>query len=107
MCRLYARKCDALARSLVEWCEPYARFQRPRGGFFLWLECLNGLDAARVARAAVEEGVFVVPGRNFYHESAGDDAGAQFLRLAFSTASPEALAEAGQRLARAFARVAE
>jgi 2-aminoadipate transaminase len=105
MQELYGTKCDALTRSLVEWCEPYARFQRPDGGFFLWLECLGGVDAGVIARAAAEDGVLLVPGTHFYHESAGAEAGASFLRLAFSTASPKALGEAGKRLAGVFARI--
>src|SRR5579883_457615 len=96
MRRLYARKCEALCDSLVEWCEPYVRFRRPEGGFFLWLECRAGIEAGTVARYGIEEGVMFSPGRNFFLD--GDDA--RHLRLAFSTATPEELREAGKRLAR-------
>lgn len=102
MRRLYAEKCDALSSSLVNECEPYARFLKPQGGFFLWVECLGGIDSAKVAQLAAEEGCLVVPGRNFFMD--GKDS--SHLRLAFSTESPQDLREAGKRLSRAFARAA-
>jgi len=103
MRRIYAEKCHALSSSLVQECEPYVRFLRPRGGFFLWLECLPGIDASAVAEYAAQEGALIVPGRNFFMTN-GDTA---HLRLAFSTESPEQLRDAGRRLARALARAAE
>ncbi len=100
--RIYSEKCDALSTTLLEECEPYARFVRPDGGFFVWLECRDGLDSARVAQLAPEEGVLVVPGRNFFLEQNDST----HLRLAFSTETPDDLREGARRLARAFARAA-
>lgn len=103
MRRIYARKCASLADALITEAEPYVRFLRPRGGFFLWVECLGGIDAARVAQIAAEEGALVVPGRNFFMDPQD---GRSFLRLAFSTESPQDLHEGGVRLARALSRAA-
>ncbi len=102
MRKLYSEKCQALMGSLMNECEPYMRFQRPQGGFFLWVECRDGIDSGEVAKFAAEEGALIVPGRNFYMD--GKDS--SHLRLAFSTESPADLTEAGRRLARAFARAA-
>ncbi|HZQ38271.1 MAG TPA: PLP-dependent aminotransferase family protein [Dehalococcoidia bacterium] len=102
MHRIYSEKCEALASTLIEECEPYARFVRPQGGFFIWLECREGLDSARVAQLASEEGVLVVPGRNFFMEQNDSS----HLRLALSTETPDDLREGARRLARAFARAA-
>ena len=102
MRRLYADKCAALTRSLMDECEPYMTFLRPQGGFFLWVECREGIDAATVAQYAAGEGALIVPGRNFFMD--GKDT--SHLRLAFSTEKPRDLAEAGKRLARAFSRAA-
>jgi 2-aminoadipate transaminase len=102
MRKLYADKCAALSGSLINECEPYMRFQRPQGGFFLWVECRDGINAGDVAKYAAEEGALIVPGRNFYMD--GQDT--SHLRLAFSTEKPDDLKEAGKRLARAFARAA-
>ncbi|MBI4202440.1 MAG: PLP-dependent aminotransferase family protein [Chloroflexi bacterium] len=96
---IYARKCEALARSLEEHCAEYVRFRRPGGGFFLWLECL-GPTAQEVRAAAGRQGLAFPPGDNFFLGRERDDT--THLRLAFSTASLEELAEAGLRLRAAF-----
>ncbi len=56
---LYAEKAVTLERALVEHCEPYLTFARPRGGFFLWPRLQGGLTAEALQRAAFEEGVLV------------------------------------------------
>lgn len=99
---LYAQKCAALCDGLVDECEPYARFVRPDGGFFVWLECRDGISAAQVQKYAMEEGAMVVPGRVFFPDRSDD----RYLRLAYSTVSPAELREAAKRIGRAFARAA-
>jgi DNA-binding transcriptional MocR family regulator len=37
----------------------------PRGGFYLWCRLPNGLKAADVARAALEEDILLAPGNVF------------------------------------------
>ncbi len=95
----YAQKCDALCRSLEEHCAPYARFRRPQGGFFLWVECL-GPSARAVRDAAAAEGVTFPVGSSFFVNREADDA--THVRLAFSPVSLAELAEVGPRLRRAF-----
>ena len=100
---LYAEKLDILAGALTELAEPYLTFQRPLGGFFLWLSLQQGLTAEAVQRAAIDEGVVFPLGRAFYPD--GRDAG-EHLRLAFSWTAREDLPLGAERLARACARVA-
>jgi 2-aminoadipate transaminase len=102
MRELYSQKCAILCEALIDECEPYMRFERPEGGYFLWLECAEGLSARAVAQAAAEEGLSCVPGGVFYLDR-GDD---RHIRLAFSYARLAELAEAARRLRRAFERVA-
>jgi 2-aminoadipate transaminase len=71
-----------------------ARWNRPEGGYFLWLELPDGVDSTRLLEAA--DGVTFVPGRDFFPRGGGGHSAA---RLAFSFASPAALAEAAARLA--------
>lgn len=98
---IYAAKCDALARSLEEHCGQYVRFRVPKGGFFLWVECL-GVPAREVREAAATEGLSFPSGASFFVNRERDDT--SHLRLAFSTASLEDLAEVGPRLRAAFQR---
>ncbi len=104
MRELYALKCRALCDSLQEYCEPYARFTRPDGGFFLWLECI-GAPASEVRIAAAEEGLIFPSGSMFYHDA--NRAQDKYLRLAFSSASVEQMSEVGPRLLSAFRKVVD
>ena len=109
---LYARKAEALQRGLREYAEPYADFRSPRGGFFLWVRLRDGLSADAVQREALQEGAVFPVGRAFFPDHAdrgGDgvaDAGGDYIRLAYSTASVEELEEAAARIARACERAA-
>ncbi|MDI6870708.1 MAG: PLP-dependent aminotransferase family protein [Bacillota bacterium] len=93
----YRVKCEALHEALraedlpIEW-------ERPGGGFFLWVTLPEGGDARRLLETARREGVAFVPGEAF-HVTAGG--GRRSLRLAYSQSSPERLREAAARLGRA------
>ena len=101
---LYAEKCDVLCESLLEHCEPYVRFEKPDGGFFLWVDCI-GASAEDVANAAAEEGLVFPLGSHFFKDR--ENAKDSHLRIAFSNAPLEQLAEAGIRLKKAFMRVVD
>ena len=101
---IYAEKCEILVESLLAYCEPYVRFRKPEGGFFLWVECV-GASARDLAQAASEEGLVFPLGSNFFSDRENSDD--NHVRMAFSTAEPEKLAEVGPRLRAAFHRVAD
>jgi 2-aminoadipate transaminase len=93
---LKARR-DALLEALDEHLEGTgARWNRPEGGYFLWLELPEGIDATALLAAAERLGVTFVPGPDFFPRGGG---GRSAARLAFSFASPAQLAVAGARLA--------
>ena len=94
---LKARR-DALLAALEERLGGAgARWNRPEGGYFLWLELPEGGDAKALLGAAEDAGVTFVPGPDFF---AGGGGGGSAARLAFSFASPAEIAEAVGRLAR-------
>jgi 2-aminoadipate transaminase len=88
--------CAALEREL-----PDARFARPEGGYFLWVELPEGTDAAALADAAAQRGVALIKGSDFMLEG-GDSA----LRLAYSGVGPGEIEEGVSRLAEAYAGLA-
>jgi 2-aminoadipate transaminase len=102
MRELYATKCAAVSEALIDECEPYLRFLRPDGGFFIWLELAPGISARRAVQAAAEEGLICVAGDHFFLGDSGD----RHIRIAFSTAPISALPEAARRLREAFERIA-
>jgi DNA-binding transcriptional MocR family regulator len=93
---LKARR-DALLGALDEhFAAAGARWTRPEGGYFVWLDLPDGIDAAELLAAAERLGVTFVPGPDFFPRGGG---GRSAARLAFSFASPAQLAEAVSRLA--------
>ena len=80
---------ERLAMTEVTW-------NRPEGGYFLWLELREGQDATALLAAAERVGVTFVPGPDFFPRGGG---GRSAARLAFSFASPAQLSDAVARLA--------
>jgi 2-aminoadipate transaminase len=87
--------CDALER---EW--PDARFQRPDGGYFLWVDLPEGTDVGALSDAAAARDVQFVKGSDFVLEGAESS-----LRLAYSGVTPEQIEEGIKLLAEAYAEV--
>jgi 2-aminoadipate transaminase len=98
---LYKAKCEALCESLEEHCSQYARFVKPDGGFFLWVECI-GPKAREVMEQAAKLGLIFPVGANFFLEQEKDDT--SHLRLAYSTASVDELRRVGPLMREAFVR---
>jgi DNA-binding transcriptional MocR family regulator len=84
--------CDALEREL-----PDARFVKPQGGYFLWVDLPRGTDVAALFAAAAERGVQFVKGSDFVL-----DGGDSSLRLAYSGVTPVEIEEGVKRLAEAY-----
>ena len=70
-------------------------WNRPRGGFFLWMRLPERIDTEEMLGRAIETGVAYVPGRHFCVDGSGRSA----LRLTFSKESPERLREGAKILA--------
>ncbi|HEV2712400.1 MAG TPA: PLP-dependent aminotransferase family protein, partial [Gaiellaceae bacterium] len=63
---------DALVEALEEHLGATgARWNRPEGGYFLWLDLPAGLDAVELLRAAERLGVTFVPGPDFFPRGGG------------------------------------
>ena len=92
---------DALLESLPGLPDG-ATWTRPEGGYFLWLELPERLDAAEVnERATREIGVSFVPGAGFFAE----DPRRSSARLSFSYPSVEQIATGAGRLVELVRRI--
>jgi DNA-binding transcriptional MocR family regulator len=69
-----------------------ARWSRPEGGYFLWLDLPDGVDGGELLSRAESTGVTFVKGTDFGGPS-------NSARLAFSFASPAEIDEGVARLA--------
>jgi DNA-binding transcriptional MocR family regulator len=88
---LRARR-DAMLEALERELSGIARWNRPEGGYFLWLELPDGVDAHELLRRAAPAGVTFVAGADF-------GGPASSARLAYSFVSPAEIGEGVRRLA--------
>jgi 2-aminoadipate transaminase len=88
---LLGARRDAMLEAL-EHELPDARWSRPQGGYFVWLELPEGADAGALLERATAAGVTFVPGADFGGEP-------NTARLAFSFVSPDEIREGVRRLA--------
>jgi DNA-binding transcriptional MocR family regulator len=97
VCSLLGARRDALLEALDgQLGGTGARWSRPEGGYFLWLDLPGGKNARAVLHAAQAIGVSFIAGPDFYPWAGG---GLSSARLAYSFASPAQLREAVRRLA--------
>jgi 2-aminoadipate transaminase len=92
VCGLLRARRDSMLEALERDLSGRARWNRPEGGYFLWLDLPDELDASELLARASDAGVTFVPGADF----GGPPSSA---RLAFSFASPEEIEEGVRRLA--------
>ena len=90
---LLGARRDAMLEALDRELSGRARWNRPEGGYFLWLELPQSVDASVLLPRAAEAGLTFVAGVDF--------GGAPWsARLAFSFVSPAEIDEGVRRLAR-------
>ncbi len=93
--RTYAERRDAMLSALEEHFPAEVSWTHPEGGFFVWAEMPEFLDANTLLAEAVEHGVTFVPGSAFYPDGRGRNC----MRLAFCYAEPAAIEAGIRRLA--------
>jgi 2-aminoadipate transaminase len=86
---------DAMLEALEQDFPDGSSWSRPEGGYFLWLDLPDGVDAAELLTRAEPAGVTFVKGQDFF---AGEGGGSS-ARLAYSFESPAAIAEGAAKLA--------
>ncbi|PLX37525.1 MAG: GntR family transcriptional regulator [Hyphomicrobiales bacterium] len=94
---VYKSRLDAMLSALEHEMPDGTIWTRPEGGMFVWVTLPDGVDGAELLVRSLEtEKVAFVPGKAFF----ADGTGANHIRLNFSNANEEKLAEAVRRLAR-------
>jgi 2-aminoadipate transaminase len=83
---------------------PDATFEVPHGGYYVWLTLPDDVDGDRVARAAIEAGVTVLPGSKFF-ASHDTPYPRNHLRVAYSHATTDEVDDGIRRLATAYRSV--
>jgi 2-aminoadipate transaminase len=85
---------DAMLEALDAELGGRASWSRPEGGYFLWVDLPDGVDAGELLPRATDAGVTFVRGRDFFPNGHG---GRSAARLAFSYEPPDRIS-AGVRI---------
>ena len=99
---VYRERRNAMLIALDEHLPAGARFTRPAGGLFLWVELPPHMDARDVLERCLEENVAFVPGEAFFPNGGHENT----LRLNFSAMPVERIVEGIERFGRVLSLVA-
>ncbi len=86
---------DAMLAALEREAPAGVSWNEPEGGYFLWLDLPEGVDAAALLARGEEAGVTFVKGSDFY---VGGSGGTNAARLAFSFATADEIGVGVERL---------
>jgi len=94
----YSEKLDVFLKTMDEHFPPElgVTWTKPEGGLFLWVTVPEHIDTNELFMEAIKYKVAFVPGEVFY----GENPSKNHMRINFSFASKEQLAEAVKRLAK-------
>ncbi len=102
---IYKNKMETLTSSLIENCEPYIEFYKPRGGFFLWVK-IKGVTNKELTSEASNDGVMFPSGSLFYADR-DENTWTSHVRMAYSRSSIDQIKEATRRLKQTFLRIVD
>jgi 2-aminoadipate transaminase len=66
MVKVYRKKRDVMLEAMDASFPEEARWNRPKGGLFLWVTLPGHVNATEMLMEAVQRGVAYIPGSNFY-----------------------------------------
>lgn len=92
---VYRERCEALLDALASELPAECRWSVPSGGFFVWVQLPEGLDARELLARAIRARVAYVPGQAFY----ADGSGGGNIRLSFGFSDADRIREGVRRLA--------
>lgn len=98
--RTYGERCQAMLGALERHFPAGARWTRPEGGLFVWVQLPGGLAAEGVLDDALRDHVAFVPGAPFFATDVRHD----FLRLNFSNRTPDVIEDGVARIGLAITR---
>lgn len=90
---MYKSRCEAMDSALRTYM-PYCSWNKPKGGFYIWLKIPEGLNAKSMLPRAITARVAYVSGTAFYDTDEGTD----HMRLSFCYPTEERITEGIRRL---------
>jgi len=99
--KIYHERRDVFCSLLKDRLGEHVSFKIPDGGFAVWLQYLNGINAKEVAQKAAEMGLSLSNGDEYYYCLANDN----FVRLGFASLNLKEIEEGVDILSKAVAKV--
>jgi len=97
----YKKRGLAMIEVLEKNLPSYVTFEKPRGGFYIWLHLPEGTDATLILQKALEKGVVFVTGKTFDPDGKKNDA----MRVSFCNTDEAAIQKGIPLLAEAIREV--
>jgi 2-aminoadipate transaminase len=94
LCKVYGERCDTMRNAIETYFPSEARWTRPEGGLFLWVELPKGISGEEAFEDAIRERVAFVPGAPFFANNPQHN----FIRLNFSNQLPDRIEEGIERI---------
>jgi 2-aminoadipate transaminase len=94
LCEVYGARRDAMLEAIGQHFPAEAKWTRPDGGLFLWMELPEGKNGEQFFEEALRRRVAFVPGAPFFASRPQRD----FIRLNFSNQSVEMISEGIKRI---------
>ena len=94
LCEVYGERCRAMLSAMDRHFPSEARWTRPEGGLFLWVELPEHVSAEELFDEAIAGRVAFVPGTSFF----ASEKKLNFMRLNFSNQKPEMIEEGIRRI---------
>lgn len=91
---IYKRRRDLMYDTMKKCFPEGAKFSKPNGGLFMWVELPKGMNAKELLVKCVEQLVAYIPGGAFFPSGGKENT----FRLNFSSMSDELIAEGIQRM---------
>ena len=95
LCEVYGERCQAMLSAIERHFPAEAKWTRPGGGLFLWVELPNRVSAEELFEEAIARRVAFVPGTSFF----ACERKPNFMRLNFSNQKPVMIEEGIKRIA--------
>ncbi len=99
---VYGQRRDVMLAALRANFDETVTWTEPEGGLFLWLKLPPGADSRALLDAALDRDVAFVPGAAFFTPDVPEADARRYLRLNYSTMTPERIEEGIARLAQAW-----
>jgi 2-aminoadipate transaminase len=81
----YKLRAEAMFSELEKHLPKSVSWEKPRGGFYIWLQLPEGVEATEILKIAIEKGAVFVSGKTFDPEGKRNN----FIRISYCNTSPE------------------